>query len=75
MWKRSEHPSNIRPVKTPVEWIFNDVLVVIPIDKLILQRRIKGGHGQDDDDDRDGPLQKTSTRPKRSLASLTYSAL
>jgi hypothetical protein len=46
--KCSEHPLNIRPAKTPVEWIFNNVPVVIPIDKPILQCRIKGDHSEDD---------------------------
>ena len=55
--KCSKHPLNIRPVKPPVEQIFNDVLVVIPINKLILGYRIKGGYGQDNDDDGDGPVQ------------------
>lgn len=63
----SEHPSNIRPVKTPVEWIFNNVPIVIPVDKLILQYRIKGDHSEDDEENRDSPLLKTSTPLKRRL--------
>ena len=59
-----KHPADVRPTEAAVVGIFHDVFVVVPIDKFVLQRWIKGGHSHDDDNDRDAPLQKLMRGPK-----------
>jgi hypothetical protein len=53
-----EHPADIRPTKAAVMGIFHDVFIVIPVDKLVLQHRIKRSYGEDNDQDWERPLQK-----------------
>src|SRR5918996_4378105 len=44
-----KHPANVGPAEAAEVGIFDDVFIVIPIDKLVLQYRIKRGDGQDND--------------------------
>src|SRR5688572_27198766 len=55
-----KHPANVGPAKAAEVRIFDDVFIVIPIDKFVLQYGVKGGDGEDNDDKRDSGLQKTA---------------
>ncbi len=62
-----KHPAEIRPAEAAIVGVFYDIFVVVPIDKAVLQRRIKRGRRQGNDDDRYSPLEKPSAGFKSSL--------
>jgi hypothetical protein len=62
-----KHPAKVRPVKTAVEWIFQNALIIIPIDKSIFQGRVKSNDSDGDNENRDNPLAQITVRPARFL--------